>query len=197
MLETSDYVRDDCLKIYCTVGVVDSARKMAGMPERMLTQNPPTCSCSVTEVTSGSNLFLIQGYSTAKDISVGNYITSNKFTAGGCEWVIHFYPNGKILEDKSPYVSVFVSLMSKVRDVQPLFELTLMDQSGKAKHKVHSCFDKSLPVTLRWTGCKWSVSHFFLKEWFFFSFLDYMIFQNWFFDIILRCCLILICFGIE
>lgn len=169
-LETSVYLQDDCLKIFYTVGVAalaDDSSKLYSIQVPDSSQKVGK-TCSVTEMTSGSNLFVIQGYSTAKGIGVGNHIASNEFTVGGYKWVIHFYPDGKILEDNSTHVSVFVALASESRNVRALFELTLMDQSGKGKHKVNSCFMKSLTDTLRHRS-ELSVSCFF-----FISFLDYV-----------------------
>ncbi|KAH7561355.1 hypothetical protein JRO89_XS10G0215400 [Xanthoceras sorbifolium] len=85
-------------------------------------------------------------------MGIGKHIASDNFTVGGYQWAIYFYPDGKNPEDNSTYVSVFIALASEGTDVRALFELTLVDQSGKAKHKVHSHFDRSLesgPYTLK------------------------------------------------
>ncbi|KAL0419449.1 UNVERIFIED_CONTAM: G2/mitotic-specific cyclin-2 [Sesamum radiatum] len=113
---------------------------------------------SVTETINGSHRFVIQGYSLAKGMGVGKHIASDEFTVGGYEWAIYFYPDGKNPEDNSTYVSVFIALASEGTDVRALFELTLVDQSGKGKHKVHSHFDRSLesgPYTLKYRGSMW------------------------------------------
>ncbi|GER55018.1 BTB-POZ and MATH domain protein, partial [Striga asiatica] len=96
-----------------------------------------------------------RGYSLAKGMGVGKHIASDDFTVGGYKWAIYFYPDGKNPEDNSTYVSVFIALASEGTDVRALFELTLVDQSGKEKHKVHSHFDRSLesgPYTLKYRG---------------------------------------------
>ncbi|CAA3007105.1 BTB POZ and MATH domain-containing 4, partial [Olea europaea subsp. europaea] len=115
----------------------------------------PTSSRSVTETVNGSHHFLIQGYSLAKGMGIGKHIASDYFTVGGYQWAIYFYPDGKNPEDNTTYVSVFIALASEGTDVRALFELTLIDQSGKGKHKVHSHFDRSLesgPYTLKYRG---------------------------------------------
>lgn len=102
--------------------------------------------------------FVIEGYSLAKGMGVGKHIASDSFTVGGYQWAIYFYPDGKNPEDNSAYVSVFIALASEGTDVRALFELTLVDQSGKGKHKVHSHFDRSLesgPYTLKYRGSMW------------------------------------------
>ncbi|XP_057484734.1 BTB/POZ and MATH domain-containing protein 4-like isoform X3 [Actinidia eriantha] len=123
----------------------------------------PTSSRSVTETVNGSHRFVIQGYSLAKGMGVGKHIASDSFTVGGYQWAIYFYPDGKNPEDNSTYVSVFIALASEGTDVRALFELTLLDQSGKGKHKVHSHFDRSLesgPYTLKYRGSMWGYKRF-------------------------------------
>ncbi|KAB5561605.1 hypothetical protein DKX38_006562 [Salix brachista] len=118
----------------------------------------PTSSRSVTDTVNGSHKFVIQGYSLAKGMGVGKHIASDNFTVGGYQWAIYFYPDGKNPEDSSAHVSVFIALASEGTDVRALFGLTLVDQSGKGKHKVHSHFDRSLesgPYTLKYRGSMW------------------------------------------
>ncbi|KAH6765983.1 BTB-POZ and MATH domain 4 [Perilla frutescens var. hirtella] len=126
----------------------------------------PTSSRSVTETINGSHRFVIQGYSMAKGMGIGKHIASDDFTVGGYKWAIYFYPDGKNPEDNSTYVSVFIALASEGTDVRALFELTLLDQSGKEKHKVHSHFDRSLesgPYTLKYRGSMWGYKRFFRR----------------------------------
>lgn len=119
---------------------------------------------SINETVNGSHHFTIRGYSLAKGMGPGKYISSDTFSIGGYEWAIYFYPDGKNPEDSSVYVSVFIALASEGIDVRALFELTLLDQSGKAKHKVHSHFDRALesgPYTLKYRGSMWYCSLLF------------------------------------
>ncbi|EFJ18344.1 hypothetical protein SELMODRAFT_443336 [Selaginella moellendorffii] len=121
---------------------------------------------SVTETVNGSHHFTINGYSLAKGMGVGKYISSNTFSVGNYQWAVYFYPDGKNTEDSSLYVSVFIALASEGTDVRALFELTLLDQSGKDKHKVHSHFDRSLesgPYTLKYRGSMWGYKRFFRR----------------------------------
>uniref|UniRef100_A0A0C9S325 TSA: Wollemia nobilis Ref_Wollemi_Transcript_15853_2066 transcribed RNA sequence n=1 Tax=Wollemia nobilis TaxID=56998 RepID=A0A0C9S325_9CONI len=123
----------------------------------------PSSSRSVTETVNGSHNFVIQGYSLAKGMGVGRHIASETFTVGGYQWAIYFYPDGKNAEDNSLYVSVFIALASEGTDVRALFELTLVDQSGKGKNKVHSHFDRALesgPYTLKYRGSMWGYKRF-------------------------------------
>lgn len=121
---------------------------------------------SVTETINGSHHFTIHGYSLAKGMGVGKYIASDTFSVGGYQWAVYFYPDGKNQEDQSIYVSVFIALASEGTDVRALFELTLLDKSGKGKHKVHSHFDRSLesgPYTLKYRGSMWGYKRFFRR----------------------------------
>lgn len=125
-----------------------------------------SCSKSINETVNGSHQFTIRGYSLAKGMGPGKYISSDTFTVGGYDWAIYFYPDGKNIEDSSMYVSVFIALASEGTDVRALFELTLMDQNGKGKHKVHSHFDRALesgPYTLKYRGSMWGYKRFFRR----------------------------------
>lgn len=99
-------------------------------------------------------------------MGVGKYIASETFVVGGYEWAIYFYPDGKSAEDNSLYVSLFIALASEGTDVRALFELTLLDQSGKGKHKTHTHFDRTLesgPYTLKYRGSMWGYKRFFRR----------------------------------
>ncbi|KAK9115795.1 hypothetical protein Sjap_014742 [Stephania japonica] len=96
----------------------------------------------------------------------GKHIASEKFTVGGYDWAIYFYPDGKNPEYNATYVSVFIALASEGTYVRALFELTLLDQSGKGKHKVHSHFERSLesgPYALKYRGNMWGYKRFFRR----------------------------------
>lgn len=119
---------------------------------------PDSVSTSFIETVNGSHQFTIKGYSLAKGMSPGKFIQSDVFSVGGYDWAIYFYPDGKNPEDQSMYISLFIALASDSNDIRALFELTLMDQSGKGKHKVHSHFDRTLeggPYTLKYKGSMW------------------------------------------
>jgi speckle-type POZ protein len=93
-------------------------------------------------------------------MGAGKYITSDTFSVGGYDWAVYFYPDGKNPEDNSMYVSVFIALASDGTDVRALFKLTLLDQTSKGNHKVHSHFDRPLesgPYTLKYRGSMWFV----------------------------------------
>lgn len=117
-----------------------------------------TTSTSITETVNGSHQFKISGYSLSKGMGIGKYMASDTFIVGGYSWAIYFYPDGKSVEDNAAYVSLFIALASEGTDVRALFELTLLDQSGKERHKVHTHFGRtpnSGPYTLKYRGSMW------------------------------------------
>lgn len=125
-----------------------------------------TTSTSCTETVNGSHEFKITGYSLSKGMGIGKYIPSDTFIVGGHAWAIYFYPDGKSVEDNGAYVSLFVALASEGTDVRALFELTMLDQSGKERHKVHSHFNRPLesgPYTLKYRGSMWGYKRFFKR----------------------------------
>lgn len=121
----------------------------------------------ISETVNGSHELTIKGYSLAKGMGPGRYITSDTFSVGGYDWAIYFYPDGKNPEDNSVYVSVFIALASDGVDVRALFKLTLMDQTNKGNHKVHSHFDRPLesgPYSLKYRGSMWGYKRFFRRS---------------------------------
>lgn len=120
--------------------------------------SPITTSTARIETVDGSHQFKISGYSLSKGMGVGKYIPSDTFYVGGYAWAVYFYPDGKSVDDNSAYVSLFIALASEGTDVRALFELTLMDQSGKGRHKVHTHFGRALesgPYALKYRGSMW------------------------------------------
>jgi len=110
------------------------------------------------ETVNGSHEFKITGYSLSKGLGSGKYIASETFMVGEYLWAIYFYPDGKSAEDNASYVSLFIALASEGTDVRALFELTLLDQSGRGRHKVHTHFGRTLesgPYSLKYRGSMW------------------------------------------
>ncbi|KAG8499811.1 hypothetical protein CXB51_006184 [Gossypium anomalum] len=137
------------------MGTISFHRELPKPPTSSSPTSSSTSSTSRTETVNGSHEFKIKGYSLAKGMGVGKYMASDTFMVGGYEWAIYFYPDGKSAEDNATYVSLFIALASEGTDVRALFELTLLDQSGKDRHKVHSHFGRMLesgPYTLKYRG---------------------------------------------
>lgn len=112
-------------------------------------------------------MFVVKGYSLAKGLGAGRYISSDTFTVGGYDWAVYFYPDGKNPEDNAMYVSVFIALASDGIDVRALFKLEMKDQSGKGKDKMHSHFDRvkeNGPYALKYRGSMWGFKRFYRRH---------------------------------
>ncbi|CAL5052662.1 unnamed protein product [Urochloa decumbens] len=57
---------------------------------------------------NGHHVFRVKGYSRAKEIPNGQYMTLGAIDVGGHSWSLHYYPNGKTAFDAG-YVSLFLS----------------------------------------------------------------------------------------
>ncbi|KAK9992911.1 hypothetical protein SO802_022614 [Lithocarpus litseifolius] len=128
------------------------------------TPTTTTTSTSMTETVNGSHLFNISGYSLSKGMGIGKWVASETFTAGGYSWAIYFYPDGNNVQDNATYVSLFVGLASEGADVRALFELKLLDQSGKERHKVY--FERPPdggPYRFSNRSSKWGYERFFKR----------------------------------
>ncbi|KAJ6817100.1 BTB/POZ and MATH domain-containing protein 2-like [Iris pallida] len=142
--------------------------RLSSSPNPSPNPEPPseTASTSVTDTVNGSHEFKIGGYSLSKGMGPGKYVSSDVFSVGGRDWAVYFYPDGKAAEDGAAYVSLFVALAGEGTDVRALFELTLVDQSGRGRHKVHSHFARALadgPYTLKYRGSMWGYKRFFKR----------------------------------
>ncbi|XP_071723369.1 BTB/POZ and MATH domain-containing protein 2-like [Rutidosis leptorrhynchoides] len=125
-----------------------------------------TSSTCLNETIDGSHQFKIMGYSLAKGMGVGKYLASDTFSVGGYDWAIYFYPDGKSSEDNAAYISLFIALASDGTDVRALFELSMLDQSGKDRHKIHTHFGRALesgPYTLKYRGSMWGYKRFYKR----------------------------------
>ncbi|KAK7377878.1 hypothetical protein VNO80_03315 [Phaseolus coccineus] len=134
---------------------------------RRRTVRPSSSSEPATETVFGTHTLEIKGYSLTKGMGVGKYIASKKFSIGGYEWVIYFYPDGKYSKDNSSYVSVFLTLLSMATRVRVFYELNLLDHRGKRKRHAGSHFDHSLeggPIIFRRGGCMWGYNQFYNRK---------------------------------
>ncbi|GMY27556.1 BTB/POZ and MATH domain-containing protein 2-like [Fagus crenata] len=156
------------------MGTIENHRDFSLKPSTTSSLLPPSSaspssssSTSRTDTVVGTHEFRINGYSLVKGMGIGKFITSETFAVGGYAWAIYFYPDGKSAEDNAGYVSLFVALSSEGTDVRALFELSLLDQSGKGNHKVHSHFNRMLdagPYTLKYRGSMWGYKRFFKRS---------------------------------
>lgn len=90
-------------------------------------------------------------------------VTSDTFMAEGYKWALDFYPNGTRSED-SKYISLFITLESNTTDVIAHFELILVDQSGKGKHRIQTNFGMETPCLLKHQGSQWGFRRYIKKS---------------------------------
>ncbi|KAK1358938.1 hypothetical protein POM88_043412 [Heracleum sosnowskyi] len=82
---------------------------------------------------------------TERGISIDDFTTTS-----GYDWSINLYPNGKKYKYKD-YISLYIRLESEETDVNAEFELTLVDQSGRGKHRTQTHFG----FLMRKRGSQW------------------------------------------
>ena len=100
---------------------------------------------------AGEHEHVISGYSLLKGIGDGEPIASDRFSVGGHEWVLLFYPDGKRSMNENPlpppnddpYAALFVALIgegprpqgvvqsSTGRVVRAFHRFTLVDQKAR------------------------------------------------------------------
>nr|XP_023890046.1 BTB/POZ and MATH domain-containing protein 2-like [Quercus suber]POE45037.1 btb/poz and math domain-containing protein 2 [Quercus suber] len=106
----------------------------------------------------GTHEFKINGYSLAKGMGVRKFVAFDTFVVSSYAWAVYFYPDSKSNKDNAAYISLFIVLASEGTNVKALFELTLLDQSGRDNHKVHSHFNHMMdagPYSLKYHRSMW------------------------------------------
>ncbi|KAK6148125.1 hypothetical protein DH2020_019037 [Rehmannia glutinosa] len=92
-------------------------------------------SVTIRRMEKGSHDWVLNNYFLYKEIGVKKAIKSKEFTVGGHRWLIYLYPGGMTVDDyNNGDASLFVTYKSSV-PVQILYELYLLDQSGKGNHR--------------------------------------------------------------
>ncbi|CAO2207323.1 unnamed protein product [Urochloa humidicola] len=81
-------------------------------------------------------------YSEAKNLPIGQYVTSESFPAGGHLWKVVCYPRGDKIENDGEYVSFFLKLLSNSVNIKAFFDVILLHKNGmpslfKAKRSVN------------------------------------------------------------
>ncbi|CAA7392716.1 unnamed protein product [Spirodela intermedia] len=122
-----------------------------------------SCSMSVSCTVEGSHRYVLAGYSQAKGMGVGKFLSSEVFSVGGLRWAIHFYPDGLGPEDNGGYVSLFVTLVTGEPDCRALFDLAMTDQRGKVRYKRDTISSRFEPVNLKGNGWSWGSIRFIKK----------------------------------
>ena len=78
-----------------------------------------TKSTSTIETVHGEHQFDVAGYIRKQGAGAGTVLTSATFAAGGFDWAIRYYPNGK---GNHEFVSTFVRLVTPNANARALFD---------------------------------------------------------------------------
>ncbi|KAG8378621.1 hypothetical protein BUALT_Bualt07G0004500 [Buddleja alternifolia] len=108
-----------------------------------------SASLTVRRMVKGSYEFVVENYSVCKGgIGVDEAMESEEFTVGGYRWTVCFYPSGMTVDAyNAGYASLLISLKGEATTyVRFLYDLFLLDQSGKGKHWGRSLINAPLEV---------------------------------------------------
>ncbi|CAN6380980.1 unnamed protein product [Urochloa humidicola] len=96
----------------------------------MASQGPRATTASIcsSETEKATHKFQISGYSKQSGLGIAKYICSTRFTVGGHEWRIRYYPDGANEECKD-YVAVHLEPMSQVTKVRLEYDFKLRNQA--------------------------------------------------------------------
>ncbi|CAL5052660.1 unnamed protein product [Urochloa decumbens] len=102
----------------------------------LLTAGAGRLSRSTTVVmgaTSGHHIFRLKGYSQAKELANGRYMTLGSFHVGGHSWSLQFYPNGEC-SDYKDHISFYLSRDRNLScsGMPARFKLSFLGQDGQA-----------------------------------------------------------------
>lgn len=98
----------------------------------------------------------------SKHIGNKSGIWSERFTVGGYDWVIEFYPQG-ICETDSEYVSIFVKLVSASRSVQAKYSFRLKDWTTSKWATTNSATSNLLTFSA-WDDITWGCSTYIKRS---------------------------------
>jgi speckle-type POZ protein len=104
----------------------------------MASQARVRASASICSSVTDSELHTLEisDYSQHSDLGDGGYISSTRFTVGGHDWRIRYYPDGiGNGEDCKDYVGVQLELMSEFTEVRLAYEFRLADDDDVAAIK--------------------------------------------------------------
>lgn len=79
---------------------------------------------SPTKFSTGSKTFEITGYSFTKCLGDLNFIQSDRFTVGGYDWALDFYPNGSTKKD---HVAAGIRLLTDEKVAKAVHAFYLKD----------------------------------------------------------------------
>uniref|UniRef100_A0A0E0CED5 BTB domain-containing protein n=1 Tax=Oryza meridionalis TaxID=40149 RepID=A0A0E0CED5_9ORYZ len=69
-------------------------------------------------------------YSATNASAIGNLINSDLFTAGGLTWRVNCYPRGDKADNNGDYISLYLELVSKSKNIKAIFDAFMVDEHG-------------------------------------------------------------------
>ncbi|CAL5013634.1 unnamed protein product [Urochloa decumbens] len=69
-------------------------------------------------------------FEATKKLAIGGVVLSDEFAAGGHIWRVNCYPHGDEESNNGVYLSVFLELVSRYRNVKAIFQAFLMGRDG-------------------------------------------------------------------
>lgn len=114
---------------------------------------------SADDLVTGSHTFKFNCNSQRAGFDVGKCLASNTFTVGGYDWAINLYPSGKKYRFQG-HISLYIRLESDETDVNAVFEMMLVDQSGKGKHRIQT----NSVFLMRKRGSQWGFGKYMKKK---------------------------------
>ncbi|CAL5005192.1 unnamed protein product [Urochloa decumbens] len=73
-------------------------------------------------------------YLETKNLAIGDSVSSEDFSAGGCRWRICCYPRGNRVEEKGEYVSIFLHLLTNSKNVKTIFHVFYLGRDGEPSY---------------------------------------------------------------
>ncbi|OEL19204.1 hypothetical protein BAE44_0019777, partial [Dichanthelium oligosanthes] len=113
----------------------------------MASQGPRATTASIcsSETESVAYSFHISGYSRHIGLGVGRHICSGRFTIGGHEWRIRYYPDGAN-EGCQDYVAVHLELLSELTNkVRLEYDFKLLRNQATSESPYQSIFNSPQP----------------------------------------------------
>ncbi|KAG8378623.1 hypothetical protein BUALT_Bualt07G0004700 [Buddleja alternifolia] len=110
-----------------------------------------SASVAVRRIEKGSHEFVLNNYSVRKGTGDMNRLfESEQFAVGGHSWTIRLYPGGMTIDaHNAGDASLFIYLKSETSTpVQCLFDLYILDQSGRENHYGRSIFQGLPPFSI-------------------------------------------------
>ncbi|KAJ3690511.1 hypothetical protein LUZ61_019675 [Rhynchospora tenuis] len=89
-----------------------------------------SCKPISTLIGRGSYQFKVQ-HSKTKNLGIGEFIATPKFSAGGHKWIIKYYPQGYDAEKKGTYISFSLEVLTSSRIVTAEYDLCLLNKYGR------------------------------------------------------------------